>query len=162
MENKDAKQCHKIFISELITMIICGYLVYLLSSTLETGLDIRLILPGAILIFTLLQGCGYWLYRDRSASGKSVDRELIMKAFVLLKKITPFVIAVYPLFLVVMLIMKPGAILMPFNLFGLILLFFSVIEYINYYHFDVNIWNFKARNPSDLARELAEFSSKED
>lgn len=162
MENKDPKQCHKIFISELITMVICGYLVYLLSSTLESGLDIRLILPGAILIFTLLQGCGYWLYRDRAASNKPVDRTLIMKGFVLLKKITPFVIGIYPLFLIVMLIMKPGAILMPFNLFGLILLFFSIIEYINYYHFDVNIWNFKTRNPSDLAKDLAEFSPKED
>lgn len=162
MENKDAKQCHKLFISELVTLIICGYLVYLLSSTLESGLDIRLILPGAILVFTLLQGCGYWLYRERAAAGKSVNRELILKAFMLLKKITPFIIGIYPLFLVVMLIMKPGAILMPFNLFGLILLFFSVIEYINYYYFDVNIWNFKRRNPSELAAELSEFSPKED
>lgn len=162
MDNKDAKQCHRLFISELATMVVCGYLVYLLSTTLEGGADLRLILPGAILIFTLLQGCGYWLYRDRQAAGKPVNQPAVLRGFTLLKKLTPVVIALYPLYLIVLLFTNRGALFVPFNLFGLILLFFSTAEYINYYYFDMNIWNFKARRPSDLSSELAAFIEKEE
>ena len=119
-------------------MVVCGYLVYLLSTTLEGGLDIRLILPGAVLIFTLLQGCGYWLYRDQAASGKSVNRTTVLRIFSLLKRVTPFVIGLYPLFLLVLLFADRGALFVPFNLFGLILLFFSIAEYVNYYYFSMN------------------------
>ena len=160
MDNKDAKQCHRLFLSELATMVVCGYLVYLLSTTLEGGLDIRLILPGAV--FTLLQGCGYWLYRDQAASGKSVNRTTVLRIFSLLKRVTPFVIGLYPLFLLVLLFADRGALFVPFNLFGLILLFFSIAEYVNYYYFSMNIWNFKTRSPSDLSVELAAFNQKEE
>ena len=162
MDNKDAKQCHRLFLSELATMVVCGYLVYLLSTTLEGGLDIRLILPGAVLILTLLQGCGYWLYRDQAASGKSVNRTTVLRIFYLLKRITPIVIGLYPLFLLVLLFADRGALFVPFNLFGLILLFFSIAEYVNYYYFSMNIWNFKTRSPSDLSVELAAFKQKEE
>ncbi|WP_195269786.1 hypothetical protein [Eubacterium sp. 1001713B170207_170306_E7] len=162
MDNKDAKQCHRLFLSELATMVVCGYLVYLLSTTLEGGLDIRLMLPGGILIFTLLQGCGYWLYRDRAASGNPVNRAAVLRIFSLLKRVTPFVIGLYPLLLFVLLFADRSALFVPFNLFGLILLFFSIAEYVNYYHFSMNIWNFKARTPSDLSEELAAFNQKEE
>ena len=59
MDNKDAKQCHRLFLSELATMVVCGYLVYLLSTTLEGGLDIRLILPGGG--FNFHPASGLWL-----------------------------------------------------------------------------------------------------
>ena len=70
MDNKDAKQCHRLFLSELATMVVCGYLVYLLSTTLEGGLDIRLILPGAVLIFTLIHASGYLQYSEKAYYGK--------------------------------------------------------------------------------------------
>ena len=162
MDNKDAKQCHRLFLSELATMVVCGYLVYLLSTTLEGGLDIRLILPGAVLIFTLFQGCGYWLYRDQAASGKSVNRTTVLRIFSLLKRVTPVVIGLYPLFLLVLLFADRGALFVPFNLFGLILLFFSIAEYVNYYYFSMIIWNFKSRSRSALSIELAAFNQKEE
>ena len=162
MDNKDAKQCHRLFLSELATMVVCGYLVYLLSTTLEGCLDIRLILPGAVLIFTLLQGCGYWLYRDQAAAGNSFSPTTVLRIFSLLKRVTPFVIGLYPLFLLVLLFADRGALFVPFNLFGLILLFFSIAEYVNYYYFSMNIWNFKTRSPSDLSVELAAFNQKEE
>lgn len=55
-----------------------------------------------------------------------------------------------------------GALFVPFNLFGLILLFFSIAEYISYYYFNMNIWNFKTRAPSDLSVELSAFKKKEE
>ena len=79
-----------------------------------------------------------------------------------LKRITPFVIGLYPLFLLVLLFADRGALFVPFNLFGLILLFFSIAEYVNYYYFSMNIWNFKTRSPSDLSVELAAFKQKEE
>ena len=162
MDNKDAKQCHRLFLSELATMVVCGYLVYLLSTTLEGGLDIRLILPGAVLILTLNQGCGYWLFRDHAATRKSVNRTTVLRIFSLLKRITTFVIGLYHLFLLVLLFVDRGTLFVPFNLFGLILLFFSIAEYVNYYYFSMNIWNFKTRAPSDLSVELAAFKQKEE
>ena len=71
-------------------------------------------------------------------------------------------IGLYPLFLLVLLFADRGALFVPFNLFGLILLFFSIAEYINYYYFNMNIWNFKTRAPSDLSVELSAFKKKEE
>ncbi|MEF9919385.1 MAG: hypothetical protein RR790_09010, partial [Eubacterium sp.] len=108
MEKRDAKQIHRIFISEVATTLICIYIIYLLSKTLESGLDIRLIIPGIILIFVLLQGCVYWYLRDRKIKGLPFNTTVFLKTYRILKKITPYVISVYPLFLVVLLIFNRG------------------------------------------------------
>ncbi|MEG0377467.1 MAG: hypothetical protein RR614_03205 [Eubacterium sp.] len=157
MDEKNIKQIHKIFISEIATTFICGYIIYLLSTTLASGLDMRLIIPGVILIFVLLQGCVYWFFRDREANGKPYNSAIFLKIYGFLKKLTPYIILLYPLFLLYLLLFNRELLFVPFNVFGLILLFFAVIEYINYYYFNVNIGNMRTRIPSDLAVQLDKF-----
>ncbi len=156
MKKRNAKECQKLFISELVTTGICAYIIYALSGTLETGLDIRLLIPGAILIFVLLQGVAYWHYRKEDAAGEWVDRTQTMAIFKGLRTITPVILAIYPLFLLYLLLFNAADLWVPFNLFGVILCLFAGIEYINDYYFSVRIGNFKKRIPSDLAMELAD------
>ncbi|MGL6291909.1 hypothetical protein [Eubacterium aggregans] len=151
---RSEKQCHKLFISELVTAFICGYIIYGLAGTLETGLDLRLIIPGAILIFVLLQGTAYWYCRRQEARSVFMDRPLILKIFALLKKATHYVLCLYPLLIIYLLLREPQQLWVPFNVFGTILWAFALIEFTNNYYFSVRLGNLKHRTPSDLALEL--------
>ena len=125
MDNKDAKQCHRLFLSELATMVVCGYLVYLLSTTLEGGLDIRLILPGGRLNFYFTPGL--WL------TGCTVTRlplanrstgQLFFGLFFPAQTGYTRCDRALSLVLLVLLFADRSALFVPFNLFGLILLIF--------------------------------------
>jgi ABC-type uncharacterized transport system permease subunit len=158
MEKKTENQCHKLFLSELVTAIVCGYILYSLLDSTGAGADIRLILPGALLIFVLLQGAGYWYYRRQAVRGDIMDKERarILDIFAALKRLTPYVLCLFPLMILYFLVFDRASLPNMYNLFGLILWICSGIEFVNNYYFSVRFGNFKTKSASDLAMELAQ------
>lgn len=161
MTEKNKKELNRLYMSELITALVCGVLMYLLTDSTGQPLDLRLLIPGGVLIFIILQSAGYWYYRYQLIDNPHTPIEWVMPLFSVLKKIDLGLFAVYPLYLLYLIIFQSDQFFVTMNIFGLILYGFSIIEYINYYYYSVQISNLKKKAPTDLNLELSEFEKKQ-
>jgi len=157
MEKKSKKELNRLYMSELVTVLVCGSLIYMLSDSSVGQLDIRLLIPGSILIFIILESAGYWFYRFQLAENPKTDYPWVMPVFSLLKKTNLVLFFLYPLFCLYLLIIDQSMLFIPMNIFGLILYGFSILENINYFYYNVTIGNFKTKLPSDLAIDLSNY-----
>jgi hypothetical protein len=147
MTEKTKKEPNRLYMSELITALVCGMLMYLLTDSTGQPLDLRLLIPGGVLIFIILQSAGYWYYRHQLVDNPRNPMDWVMPVFSVLKKLDLVLFALYPLYLLYLLM----------NIFGLILYAFSMIEYYNYYYFSVQIGTIKKKVPSELSLELSQY-----
>ncbi|PKM49685.1 MAG: hypothetical protein CVV01_00755 [Firmicutes bacterium HGW-Firmicutes-6] len=157
MTEKTKKELNRLYMSELITALVCGMLMYLLTDSTGQPLDLRLLIPGGVLIFIILQSAGYWYYRHQLVDNPRNPMDWVMPIFSVLKKLDLALFALYPLYLLYLVILKPEAFFMTMNIFGLILYAFSMIEYYNYYYFSVQIGLIKKKVPSELSLELSQY-----
>ncbi|PKM59006.1 MAG: hypothetical protein CVU99_15705 [Firmicutes bacterium HGW-Firmicutes-4] len=157
MTEKTKKELNRLYMSELITALVCGMLMYLLTDSTGQPLDLRLLIPGGVLIFIILQSAGYWYYRYQLLDTPRNPMDWVMPVFSVLKKLDLALFALYPLYLIYLVILKPEAFFMTMNIFGLILYAFSMIEYYNYYYFSVQIGLIKKKVPSELSLELSHY-----
>ncbi len=157
MTEKSKKELNRLYMSELITALVCGMLMYLLTDSTSQPLDLRLLIPGGVLIFIILQSAGYWYYRYQLLDDPRNPLDWVMPAFSVLKKLDLALFGLYPLYLLYLLIFQPNAFFMTMNIFGLILYAFSMIEYYNYYYFSVQIGVIKKKVPSELSLELSQY-----
>ena len=157
MTEKTKKELNRLYMSELITALVCGMLMYLLTDSTGQPLDLRLLIPGGVLIFIILQSAGYWYYRYQLLDNPRNPMDWVMPFFAVLKKLDLALFALYPLYSVYLVILKPEAFFMTMNIFGLILYAFSMIEYYNYYYFSVQIGTIKKKVPSELSLELSHY-----
>lgn len=157
MTEKTKKEMNRLYMSELITALVCGMLMYLLTDSTGQPLDLRLLIPGGVLIFIILQSAGYWYYRYQLLDNPRNPMDWVMPVFAVLKKLDLALFALYPLYLLYLVILKPEAFFMTMNIFGLILYAFSMIEYYNYYYFSVQIGLIKKKVPSELSLELSQY-----
>ena len=157
MSEKTPKELNRLYMSELITALVCGMLMYLLADSTGQPLDLRLLIPGGVLIFIILQSAGYWYYRHQLVDNPRNPMDWVMPVFSVLKKLDLVLFALYPLYLLYLLIFQPDAFFMTMNIFGLILYAFSMIEYYNYYYFSVQIGLIKKKVPSELSLELSQY-----
>jgi hypothetical protein len=156
MTEKTKKELNRLYMSELLTALVCGMLMYLLTDSTGQPLDLRLLIPGGVLIFIILQSAGYWYYRYQLLEDPRNPMDWVMPVFSMLKKLDLALFALYPLYLLYLLIFQPDAFFMTMNIFGLILYAFSMIEYYNYY-FSVQIGTIKKKVPSELSLELSHY-----
>ncbi len=157
MTEKTKKELNRLYMSELLTALVCGMLMYLLTDSTGQPLDLRLLIPGGVLIFIILQSAGYWYYRYQLLDNPRSRMDWVMPVFAVLKKLDLALFAFYPLYLLYLLILKPADFFMTMNIFGLILYAFSMIEYYNYYYFSVQIGQIKKKVPSELSLELSHY-----
>ena len=157
MTEKTKKELNRLYMSELLTALVCGMLMYLLTDSTGQPLDLRLLIPGGVLIFIILQSAGYWYYRYQLLDNPRNPMDWVMPFFAVLKKLDLALFALYPLYSVYLVILKPEAFFMTMNIFGLILYAFSMIEYYNYYYFSVQIGTIKKKIPSELSLELSHY-----
>lgn len=160
MTEKSKKERHRLYMSELFTAMICGTLMYMLTESTDQPLDLRLLLPGTVLIFIILQSAGYWYYRHQQVDNPGRAYKWVMPLFAVLKKLNIFLFALYPLYCLYLVIFEPEQFFMTMNLFGLILYVFSVLEYVNYYFYSIQLGNLKKKVPSALCVELAFYEKK--
>lgn len=157
MEQKSKKELNQLYMSELVTAFVCGSLIYMLSESPGGALDIRLILPGAILIFIILESAGYWFYRHQLVLNPGSHYSWVMPVFSLLKKLNRYLFILYPMLCVYFLVFDPARFFVPMNFFGLILYAFSILENTNYFYYNINLRNLKTKNPSELALDLLRY-----
>ena len=157
MKENSKKELNRLYMSEIITAFVCGSLIYMLSESPGGELDIRLLLPGAILIFIVLESAGYWFYRHQLIDNPEGHYSWVMPLFSHLKKLNRYLFILYPLLYLYLLIIDPGELFVPMNLFGLILYAFSIFENINYFYYTINIGNLKTKAPSELALDLLHY-----
>ncbi|MEA4804814.1 hypothetical protein [Acetobacterium wieringae] len=157
MTEKTKKELNRLYMSELLTALVCGMLMYLLTDSTGQPLDLRLLIPGGVLIFIILQSAGYWYYRYQLLDNPRNPMDWVMPVFAVLKKLDLALFALYPLYLVYLVILKPEDFFMTMNIFGLILYAFSMIEYYNYYYFSVQIGTIKKKVPAELSLELSQY-----
>ncbi|AFA46913.1 hypothetical protein [Acetobacterium woodii] len=157
MTEKTKKEIHRLYMSELVTALVCGTLMYLLTDSTGQPLDLRLLLPGGVLIFIVLQSAGYWYYRYQQMDSPYTPMDWVMPLFLLLKKLDLLLFAIYPLYALYLVLFQPDQFFMTMNFFGLILYLFSIIEYYNYYYYSVQIGQIKKKVPSELSLELSHF-----
>ena len=150
MLKKNKKDFQQLYTSELITALVCGALIYMMSDSV--GLDLRLLLPGGILIFIILQSASYWYYRKQILSNPDGHYGWVLPTFSFLKNLNPFLFLVYPLFLITLYIITRDALFTAVTIFGFILYVFSILEYFNCYYFSFQIRNFK--KPTELNLEI--------
>lgn len=162
MEKKTPEQCQKLMMGELVTAIICGYIIYSLGIVDLPSPDLRLVIPGAVLVIIILQGAFYWLYRKHSAEEKTlpVARRSILLIFKTFKTINPVLIALFPIYALILLITDRREFLSLFTLFGVLLTLFSIYEYFNYYFFNFRAGRGQGLPPSDLADELSKLNDR--
>nr|WP_320024013.1 hypothetical protein [uncultured Acetobacterium sp.] len=160
MTEKTKKELNRLYMSELVTALVCGVLMYLLTDSTGQPLDLRLLIPGGVLIFIILQSAGYWYYRYQLIDNPHTALNWVMPLFSGLKKVNLGLFALYPLYLLYLVIFQSNQFFVTMNIFGLILYGFSIIEYINYYFYSVQISNLKKKVPSDLNLELSAFEKK--
>jgi len=160
MSEKTPKELNRLYMSELITALVCGMLMYLLTDSTGQPLDLRLLIPGGVLIFIILQSAGYWYYRYQLVDNPRNPMDWVMPVFAVLKKLDLALFALYPLYLLYLLIFQPDGFFMTMNIFGLILYAFSLIEYYNYYYFSVQIGVIKKKVPAELSLELSHHEKK--
>lgn len=160
MSQKTPKELNRLYMSELITALVCGMLMYLLTDSTGQPLDLRLLIPGGVLIFIILQSAGYWYYRYQLVDNPRNPMDWVMPVFAVLKKLDLALFALYPLYLLYLLIFQPDGFFMTMNIFGLILYAFSLIEYYNYYYFSVQIGVIKKKVPAELSLELSHHEKK--
>lgn len=152
MSQKNKVDYKQLYSSELITALVCGALIYMMSQSAQVGLDLRVLLPGGILIFIILQSAGYWYYRKTIATASNSNYKWVLPTFSFLKRVNPFLFLTYPLFLIVLLLFKSSELLAPITIFGLILYGFAILEYLNCYYFSLQIRTFK--KPTELSLEI--------
>jgi len=157
MTEKTKKELNRLYMSELVTALVCGMLMYLLTDSTGQPLDLRLLIPGGVLIFIILQSAGYWYYRYQLLDNPHTPMDWVMPVFSVLKKLDLALFALYPLYLLYLVLLKPEAFFMTMNIFGLILYAFSIIEYYNYYYFSVQIGTIKKKIPAELNLELSQY-----
>ncbi|WP_296557890.1 hypothetical protein [uncultured Acetobacterium sp.] len=157
MTEKTKKELNRLYMSELVTALVCGMLMYLLTDSTGQPLDLRLLIPGGVLIFIILQSAGYWYYRHQLLDNPRTPMDWVMPVFSVLKKLDLALFALYPLYLLYLVLLKPEAFFMTMNIFGLILYAFSIIEYYNYYYFSVQIGLIKKKVPAELSLELSQY-----
>ena len=160
MTEKSKKELYRLYMSELVTAMICGLLMYALTDSTDQPLDLRLLLPGVILIFIVLQSAGYWYYRHYQIDHAGASFAWIMPLYSILKKLNRFLFVLYPLFCLYLLVTNPTGFFVTMNIFGLILYVFSIIEHINYYHYSVQLANLGHKVPSELSIELSDYENK--
>lgn len=160
MAEKSKKELNRLYMSELVTACVCGILMYLLTDSTGQPLDLRLLLPGGILIFIILQSAGYWYYRYQRLDNPSSSYAWVMPLFSVLKKLNLVLFAFYPLYCIYLVIFQSEQFLMTMNIFGLILYAFSIIEYLNYYFYNIQLGNLKKKVPSELNVELSHYENK--
>lgn len=160
MTEKTKKELNRLYMSELVTALVCGVLMYLLTDSTGQPLDLRLLIPGGVLIFIILQSAGYWYYRYQLIDNPHTTLNWVMPLFSVLKKVNLGLFALYPLYLLYLVIFQGDQFFVTMNIFGLILYGFSIIEYINYYFYSVQISNLKKKVPSELSVELSTFEKK--
>ncbi|MGL4606651.1 MAG: hypothetical protein ACRCU3_04225 [Eubacteriaceae bacterium] len=160
MKEHSKKEFNRLYMSEFVTIIVCGSLIYALTESSGEPLDLRLIIPGSLLIFILLQSTGYWFYRYHQLDQPKDIYPWVMPLFSFLKRLDRFLLLIYPTFSLYLVIFDFSKFLSLLNLFGFILYAFSVIEIINYFYYNVTIGNLKQKNPSELALELREYERK--
>lgn len=159
MTEKSKKELNRLYMSELLTALVCGTLMYLLTDSTGQPLDLRLLIPGGVLIFVILQSAGYWYYRYQLVDNPHNPIDWVMPLLSVLKKANLALFAVYPLYLLYLVIFQFDQLFMTMNIFGLILYAFSIIEYINYYYYSVQISNLKKKVPSELSVELSRYEN---
>jgi len=157
MSEKTPKELNRLYMSELITALVCGMLMYWLTDSTGQPLDLRLLIPGGVLIFIILQSAGYWYYRYQLVDNPRNPMDWVMPIFAVLKKLDLALFTLYPLYLLYLLIFQPDGFFMTMNIFGLILYAFSLIEYYNYYYFSVQIGQIKRKVPAELSLELSHY-----
>lgn len=160
MSEKSKKELNRLYMSELVTALVSGMLMYLLTDSTGQPLDLRLLLPGGVLIFVILQSAGYWYYRFQLLDNPSSALDWVIPLLYRLKKLNLVLFVLYPLYLVYLGIFQPAQFFMTMNLFGLILYGFSIIEYINYYHFSLQLTDLKNKKKSELNLELSRYENK--
>ena len=153
-QEKDFK---RLYMSELVTALVVGSLLYMTSKTNGLGFDLRLYLPCGLLIFIILQNAGYWYYRQQQKSNPGGDYRWVIPTFSRLKRINPFLLVIYPLYLIGLLLFYRPALWAPVNIFGLLLYGFSIVEYFNCYYFSFQLANLKEKAPTDLNLEIQDF-----
>ena len=87
MTEKTKKELNRLYMSELITALVCGMLMYLLTDSTGQPLDLRLLIPGGVLIFIILQSAGYWYYRYQLLDNPRNPMDWVMPFFAVLKKL---------------------------------------------------------------------------
>ena len=118
MTEKSKKELYRLYMSELVTAMICGLLMYALTDSTDQPLDLRLLLPGAILIFIVLQSAGYWYYRHYQIDHAGASFAWIMPLYSILKKLNRFLFVLYPLFCLYLLVTNPSGFFVTMNIFG--------------------------------------------
>ncbi|MDO4287549.1 MAG: hypothetical protein Q4C55_00025 [Eubacterium sp.] len=156
MEEENARRYHRFLVSELITVFVCGYLIYTVDTTLGYGTDLRFMIPGALLILVLLQNCGYWGYRYLLARGRVSDRRRVLKIFAFFKRLMPVLFLLYPAGLIFEIFTDASKILALITLFGGIVFILALVEHIGMYYIDIKRMKGGKRQPSELAAELSD------
>lgn len=87
MTEKTKKELNRLYMSELLTALVCGMLMYLLTDSTGQPLDLRLLIPGGVLIFIILQSAGYWYYRYQLLEDPRNPMDWVMPVFSMLKKL---------------------------------------------------------------------------
>jgi|LGOV01.1.fsa_nt_gb hypothetical protein len=160
MKKNSIKEIHKLYISEIVTAFVCGSIIYMLSESTGNELDARLLLPGSILIFIILESAGYWYYRYQQLQYPEKHFSWVIPLYSFFKKATPFLFILYPMYCLYLFVTHPETLLIPMTIFGLILYFFSIGEYINYFIYPLNLNNFKTKNISELSYEILNYQEK--
>ena len=159
-QNNDYAALKKTMISELVTTLVVGFLIYEILDLNQNYTDLNLIIPGALLLFILLQGAGYWYYRMQIAGERNFDREKAVKTFAILEKADIILFAVYPVWLAVALLAFPDAVYHDTILFGVLTEIVAAVEYFSCYRQSLNWTNWKEKKPSNIRIMLDEYREK--
>lgn len=150
----DKKDFNRLYMSELVTALVVGALLYMTAKSNALGFDLRLFLPGGLLIFIILQNAGYWYYRHQQKINPGGDYRLVIPAFAFLKRFNPLILAFYPLCMIVLMLFYQSQLWSVVNIFGILLFGFSILEYYNYYFTSLQLANLKKKIPTDLNLEI--------
>ncbi len=140
----------RLIISEVVTMIVCGMIIYELMKLHGSMWDMRLLLPGAILLIMLAQGAVWWWYKMLLCGSERFREDAFMRFFRFFNQADPYIIAIYPVYILIVLLTNRAAFFSPLNIFGCLLDVFAAVEYINYYKMSLNYTNWKTRATSGL------------
>ncbi|MGI6108426.1 MAG: hypothetical protein ACOYB8_01095 [Eubacteriaceae bacterium] len=157
---KKYKEYKKLMLSEVVTAIVVGALIYEIMDINGSYTDLNLIIPGVLLVFILLQGAGFQYYRMLTCGNKRFDEEQAVHAFDLLDKIDPWLFAVYPVYLIAALIMSPATVEQPTIIYGVLTVVIAALEYCNYYKQSLSYRNWSEKEPSDICKMLREYREK--
>ena len=154
-EMKSPKFYHRLFVSESVSILLCIYIYYMYCVPLGYGYSPLVLIPGSVLVFTLLQSAVFWFFcKSNANNGTSQHNPVVLTIYYHLKKIMPFLFALFPLYFLWCLVFNQNEYFFNLSLSGWVIWFLSIHTYWSLYYFPLQFGNFKSKTPSDLALEL--------